>query len=87
MPSENHHLQQEVQEPHQRVKLLSESASNINVDDSVPIKRYWRSGKELIRMANIYSDEGHYDKAFILYMKYITLVILLYFCIFVLIFW
>lgn len=59
-------------EPQERVRAMCLTASSVTVDDSVPIKRYWRSGKELLRMAHIYREEQYLDKAFILYMKYIT---------------
>lgn len=60
-----------VLEPSERIKQLSASAK-VPYDNSVPIKRYWRSGKELLRMANVYKEEHQLAKAFILYMKYIT---------------
>ncbi|XP_054155456.1 STAM-binding protein-like A [Oppia nitens] len=63
----------EVMDPVERIRRLCETAASINVDNTVPIKRYWRSGKELLRMANIYREEQALDKSFILYMKYITL--------------
>ncbi len=59
-------------DPLERVRQMCLTASSVTVDNSVPIKRYWRSGKELLRMANIYREEDYLDKAFILYMKYIT---------------
>ena len=62
-----------VLDPNERIKQLSMSASaKVPYDNSVPIKRYWRSGKELLRMANVYKEEQELTKAFLLYMKYIT---------------
>ncbi|XP_067632905.1 STAM-binding protein-like isoform X2 [Eurosta solidaginis] len=36
---------------------------------------YYRSGTEMVRMANVYLEEGNHENAFILYMKYMTLFI------------
>ncbi|CAG2106570.1 unnamed protein product [Medioppia subpectinata] len=63
----------EVLEPSERIRRLVQTAGAVGMENSVPIKRYWRSGKELIRMAHIYREEQTLEKAFILYMKYITL--------------
>ena len=62
----------EVLQPSERIRRLTQTAGAITVEQSVPIKRYWRSGKELFRMAHIYKEEESLEKAFILYMKYIT---------------
>lgn len=35
--------------------------------------RYYRSGKEMVRMASIYQQEKNYENAFILYIKFTTL--------------
>lgn len=59
-----------VSKPEDRIKLLVD-LTNITVDDAIPIKRYWRSGRELMRMAKVYLDEENFEKCFILYMKYI----------------
>lgn len=41
-------------EPSARVRMLAEmSADKIHVDGSIPIKRYLRSGKELIKMVSV----------------------------------
>lgn len=37
------------------------------------LKRYYRSGMELVRMANVYQAEGNFENALILYMKFTTL--------------
>lgn len=54
-----------------RIKALVDMANKISVDDAIPIKRYWRSGRELLRMAKVYLDEYNLEKCFVLYMKYI----------------
>lgn len=61
-------------EPSARVRMLAEmSADKIHVDGSIPIKRYLRSGKEMIKMANVYFEEEDWERSFMLYNKYITL--------------
>ncbi|KAI1293698.1 STAM-binding protein [Halotydeus destructor] len=60
--------------PEARMKhLITKSEEKIVFDVSVPLKRYFRSGKELLRMANVYRDESDDERAFQLYMRYITL--------------
>ncbi|KAH0622997.1 hypothetical protein JD844_030882 [Phrynosoma platyrhinos] len=61
--------------PEDRVRGLIQMGSNVEVNEDVPPRRYYRSGVELIRMAHIYSEEGNIERAFILYNKYITLFI------------
>lgn len=57
--------------PDDRIKALVNTAEDVTSDDSIPIRRYWHSGKQLLRMANVYLDEKNFEKSFILYMKYI----------------
>ncbi|XP_051763569.1 STAM-binding protein-like A [Ctenopharyngodon idella] len=59
----------------ERVRALTKMGSSVDVSEDVPPRRYFRSGMEIIRMANIYADEGNVEHAFILYNKYITLFI------------
>eukprot|EP00116_Pleurobrachia_bachei_P003586 sb/3463848/ len=60
-------------EPKERVRALSELASGtVNVSPTIPIKRYYRSGIELEKMAKVYEDEKTFEKAFFLYCKYTT---------------
>ncbi|XP_058864711.1 STAM-binding protein-like A isoform X1 [Acipenser ruthenus] len=61
--------------PEERVRALTEMGSSVPVHEDVPPRRYFRSGMEIIRMANIYTEEGNTEHAFILYNKYITLFI------------
>lgn len=61
--------------PEERVRALTKKGSSVEVNDDVPPRRYFRSGMEIIRMANVYTDEGNIEHAFILYNKYITLFI------------
>ncbi|XP_036322721.1 STAM-binding protein-like [Rhagoletis pomonella] len=62
-------------EPHERIRFLSNYGNIIEVDANVPVTRYYRSGTEMLRMANVYLAEGNHENAFILYMKYMTLFI------------
>ncbi|KAM9822376.1 STAM-binding protein-like A isoform X2 [Syngnathus typhle] len=59
--------------PEERVRLLTKKGSWVDINDDMPLRRYFRSGMEMIRMANIYAEEGNIERAFILYNKYITL--------------
>uniref|UniRef100_A0A3Q3MKT7 STAM binding protein n=1 Tax=Mastacembelus armatus TaxID=205130 RepID=A0A3Q3MKT7_9TELE len=61
--------------PEERVRALTKRGSSVEVNDDVPPRRYFRSGMEMIRMANVYTDEGNIEHAFLLYNKYITLFI------------
>lgn len=58
--------------PEERVRALTKKGSSVEVNDDVPLRRYFRSGMEMIRMASIYTDEGNIEHAFLLYNKYIT---------------
>ena len=60
-------------DPASRVRSLSDyGLSMIEVDSKIPATRYVKSGKELIRMASVYEEEGDLEKAFILYNKFTT---------------
>lgn len=37
------------------------------------IFRYYRSGIEMVRMANVYYNEGSLENAYVLYLKFMTL--------------
>lgn len=58
--------------PEERLRALVLKGTSVEVNDDIPPKRYYRSGVELIRMANVYAGEGNTENAFILYNKYIT---------------
>jgi len=57
----------------ERLRGLAEAAANFNPDSHIPIRRYFRSGNEMIKMAEVYFGEDHLEAAYVLYMKYITL--------------
>jgi hypothetical protein len=44
----------------------------INVNPSFSLTNYHRSGKEMIRMANIYFGEKDYFHAFVLYSRFLV---------------
>jgi len=56
-----------------RLKLLAEAAADFSIDSNIPIRRYFRSGQEMIKMAEVYHNEGALEAAYVLYMKYMTL--------------
>ncbi|XP_072940019.1 STAM-binding protein-like A [Epargyreus clarus] len=60
-------------EPAVRVKQLANYGTMVDVDPNVPPRRYYRSGLEMVRMANVYLAEGSLENAYILYMKFMTL--------------
>jgi len=60
-------------DPGTRVRLLGEAAAEFAIDSNIPIRRYFRSGQEMIKMAEVYHNEGSLEAAYVLYMKYMTL--------------
>lgn len=60
-------------EPSARVKQLAAYGAMVEVDPNVPPRRYYRSGLEMVRMANVYLSEGSLENAYILYLKFMTL--------------
>lgn len=61
--------------PDERVRALTKKGSAVDMNEAVPVRRYFRSGMEMIRMAHVYAEEGNTEHAFVLYNKYITLFI------------
>uniref|UniRef100_A0A1B6HV73 MPN domain-containing protein n=1 Tax=Homalodisca liturata TaxID=320908 RepID=A0A1B6HV73_9HEMI len=62
-----------VSTPEERLKRLLTDYASVDIDASIPPKRYYRSGLEMVRMANVYREEGQLENAYILYMKFIVL--------------
>lgn len=58
--------------PEERVRALTKKGSAVEVNEAVPVRRYFRSGMEMIRMAHVYGEEANLEHAFVLYNKYIT---------------
>ncbi|XP_037084355.1 STAM-binding protein-like A [Pollicipes pollicipes] len=55
-----------------RIKHLADMA-NYDIDYSRPARTYFRSGVEMVRMANVYAEEGNLEGAYVLYMKFMTI--------------
>jgi len=49
-------------------------ASSVQIDPAIPVKRYFRSSLEMVRMAKAYYSEGNLESAFVLYQKYLRYV-------------
>jgi STAM-binding protein len=62
-----------VTDPDGRLKVLADYGNSVEIDNNIPPRRYYRSGLEMVRMANVYLDEGSLENAYILYMKFMTL--------------
>ncbi|KAL8593270.1 hypothetical protein ACOMHN_009924 [Nucella lapillus] len=62
-----------IHDPATKVRALADYGSHVEVDKLISPKLYFRSGREMLRMANMYCDEGNLESAFILYSKFITL--------------
>lgn len=60
-------------EPAARMKELISVSHEITVDKAIPISRYFNSGKELIKTAAGFEEKGEIEKAFVLYLRYMTL--------------
>lgn len=70
MPSASRGL--EKYDPHVKIRNLGKAGSALEIDESVPLKRYFGSGNTMLRMAESYQKQGDLESAFILYTKYIT---------------
>ena len=57
--------------PEERVRRLADDAK-IEINPGLKAIQYVRSGKEMIRMAENYKDDNEFDKAYILYMRFLT---------------
>lgn len=68
-----HPSSKEVLEPSARMKLLVEMSHNITVDRNISISKYFNSGRELIKSAAVFAAKGDIEKAFVLYLRYMTL--------------
>ena len=62
----------DIHDPSAKVRALADYGSQVEVDKLISPKLYFRSGREMLRMANMYCDEGNLESAFILYSKFIT---------------
>uniref|UniRef100_A0A9J8CRB3 STAM binding protein like 1 n=2 Tax=Cyprinus carpio TaxID=7962 RepID=A0A9J8CRB3_CYPCA len=57
----------------ERVRALSKMGYNIEINEDIAPRRYFRSGVEMEQMAAVYLEEGSLENAFVLYNKFITL--------------
>lgn len=60
-------------EPQLRMKRLIESSHNISVDKNISISKYFHSGRELIKSAGQHESKSEIEKAFVLYLRFMTL--------------
>lgn len=60
-------------EPQERLRQLAALSTSVEVDANIPIKRYYRSGLEMVRMAKVYLQEGNIESAYMLFVKFMTL--------------
>lgn len=58
---------EEVLPPDERFRQLQNVANSFNVDRNQPIRRYYRSGAEMVKMADTYLEEENYEKAYIVF--------------------
>ncbi|OAD61644.1 STAM-binding protein [Eufriesea mexicana] len=62
-----------ISDPRARLKSLSDYASTVEMDRNIPPQRYYRSGVEMIRMADMYMKDNDFEYAYFLYVKFITI--------------
>lgn len=62
-----------VLDPISRLKIVTKQASEVEIDNNIPPIRYYKSGLQMVRMANVYLEEGALENAFTLYIKFMTL--------------
>jgi len=75
-PSGNPKLQSDdpknpAMKPEERVKALARNAM-VEINPSLKAICYIRTGKEMIRSAEKYHEDGSYDNAYLLYMRFLT---------------
>ncbi|CAL7937623.1 unnamed protein product [Xylocopa violacea] len=62
-----------ISDPRTRLKSLSDHASTVELDPNTPPQRYYRSGVEMIRMADMYMKDNDLEYAYFLYVRFITI--------------
>jgi hypothetical protein len=66
-----HSIDHKIMEPKQRLNLLiDQSLAKLKVTQALSVRLYFRSGREILRQANIYADEGDEERAFQLYHRF-----------------
>ncbi|KAL5243883.1 hypothetical protein ACI65C_011293 [Semiaphis heraclei] len=61
------------EKPEKRIQQLLMLSSKIELNTSIAARKYYRSGKEMISMADVYMKENNLEQAYILYMRFMTL--------------
>jgi hypothetical protein len=59
-----------VADPVKRFQMFFDFYCDVKIREDFSIDQYVRSGKELLRMANIYLSEKNYFHSFVLYSRY-----------------
>ncbi|CAG0921094.1 unnamed protein product [Notodromas monacha] len=65
-------LSSDILEPQERMRLLTIMA-DVQVDGHIAVHKYFRSGVEMMRMAQVYEQEGKMEDAYMLYLRYTIL--------------
>ncbi|CAI6346711.1 unnamed protein product [Macrosiphum euphorbiae] len=61
------------EKPEKRIQQLLMLSSKIELNTSIAARKYYRSGREMISMADVYTKENNLEQAYILYMRFMTL--------------
>ncbi|XP_027848739.2 STAM-binding protein [Aphis gossypii] len=59
--------------PEKRIQQLLLLSSKIELNTNIAARKYYRSGREMISMADVYTKENNLEQAYILYMRFMTL--------------
>ncbi|XP_034244417.1 STAM-binding protein-like [Thrips palmi] len=62
-----------VPNPAVRLRRMAEKVSALAVDHNLPAVMYFRSGLQMVRMADMYIKQGDVKEAYLLYLRFITL--------------
>jgi hypothetical protein len=60
------------QDPQTRLKVVADNASNVHVSPDMKAIQYFRSGREMLRSAVNYHEDGNPEHAYVLYMRFLT---------------
>ncbi|KAE9530781.1 hypothetical protein AGLY_011243 [Aphis glycines] len=58
--------------PEKRIQQLLLLSSKIELNTNIAARKYYRSGREMISMADVYTKENNLEQAYILYMRFMT---------------
>ncbi|XP_074598607.1 STAM-binding protein-like A [Brevipalpus obovatus] len=61
--------------PSNRIRILADQGAGVPLTSDCPIRRYFNSGQQMLRMARVYQEEGDLERAFVIYTRYITIFI------------